>query len=65
MYAYRIERGRASVCWVNEAGEFSKPRTLCQGKSDDEARQVCEQHYEKAVRMAVNSGRAKPARIDY
>lgn len=65
MYAYRVAQGTATVCWVNAQGEFGKPRTLCKGKTDDEAQQACTQHYEKAARMAVNMGKVKPARIDY
>lgn len=65
MYAYRVERGRATVCWVGADGDFGKPRTLCTGKTQAEAKQACDQHYEKAVRMAVNTGRAKPGRMDY
>lgn len=58
-YFYRIERGEA---YLNKGDEASIKK-IGKFKTDIEAKQACEKHYEKAVKGLLNLGLEAPEKF--
>jgi len=63
MYLYRIERGAASLSKVENGDDVGGIKKIGQFKTDVEAKQACEKHYEKACKGMVNLGIEAPQKF--
>lgn len=59
MYMYRIERGQATL---NKGDDFPI-KNIGKFRTDAEAKQACEAHYEKACKALTNLNKPIPAKV--